>query len=229
MKNEPVQKVEEDADQVDDDHDENDEEEKVNDWSKDNEQDDEENGERKDRKSVCDFERATVVVLEANKVSEVSSEDLLKVLMCRGEKDKNPVLVNGCGRVLKQINREPIPRQNSRPFMNRGSRPFRGRPNFGRGNSRGFGPRGMRFNDDEERGDRPDFRGSDDERPPYRMRENDRGHMPFRGRDNRENRDNRDNRENRDNDRSSFRPRPFSKDPPKDNEERKPRFTQKSN
>lgn len=80
--------------------------------------------------SVLDFDRDEVAALEKKKVSEISTEELVKVVIRRGELEKNPVLFGGCGRLLKQINGERLaPRRGG----------YRGRGGFrGRGGNRGF-------------------------------------------------------------------------------------------
>lgn len=79
-------------------------------------------------KSVVDFDRDEVATYETKTVSDMSSEDLLKVVIRRGEMDKNPALSGGCERVLRQINRERLgmrptgPRVGPRPFFRQPSR-----------------------------------------------------------------------------------------------------------
>lgn len=68
--------------------------------------------------SVVNFDRTDVPKWETMKVNELTDEELLKVVVVRGESKKNPVLSGGCKRVLKQINGERFPR---RPQFMRGS------------------------------------------------------------------------------------------------------------
>jgi hypothetical protein len=58
------------------------------------------------RKSVLDFDRTTVKNTESEKVSSLSIDELLMVLITRGETQKNPVISGGCEKLLRQINRE---------------------------------------------------------------------------------------------------------------------------
>lgn len=60
------------------------------------------------KKSVLDFDRTTVQGFETRNVSSLSNDDLLMVLIRRGEEQKNPVISGGCERLLRQINRERI-------------------------------------------------------------------------------------------------------------------------
>lgn len=64
--------------------------------------------------SVADFDRNTVRELESKMVNELNMDDLLKVLIVRGEDQKNPVVSGGCERLLKQINRERVGRGRGR-------------------------------------------------------------------------------------------------------------------
>jgi hypothetical protein len=86
----------------------------IKDWSKESkhiEDDDfvdepvEESSETK--KSVLDFDRVEVGLLDVGEVAKLSNEDLLKVLVRRGEEQKNPAVASGCKKVLRQINFEP--------------------------------------------------------------------------------------------------------------------------
>ncbi len=102
---------------------------------------------RSKKPSVLNFDRDEVAELEKKKVSEVSTEELLKVVIRRGELEKNPVLFGGCSRVLKQINGERLaPRRGGG---------YRGRGRFrGRGGNQGFrSSRGRAFDNDEDNED----------------------------------------------------------------------------
>lgn len=91
---------------------------KVADWSKEsnqlndnkveseNEQGSQVHTEEPKKKSILDFDRDEVSLLEHKKVSDLNLNDLLKVLIRRGEVNQNPVLGGGCKRLLKQINSE---------------------------------------------------------------------------------------------------------------------------
>jgi len=63
------------------------------------------------RKSVMDFDRNEIATYEGKKVAELTVNDLLKVLIKRGEDQTNPIVSGGCERLLKQINRERIGRR----------------------------------------------------------------------------------------------------------------------
>lgn len=60
------------------------------------------------RKSVADFDRNVVKAYENKNVSSLTNDDLLMVLIVRGEEQKNPVISGGCEKLLKQINRESL-------------------------------------------------------------------------------------------------------------------------
>lgn len=93
-------------------------------------------------KSVLDFDRHEASVLE-KRVSdagiELSDEDLLKMLIRRGEVKKNPTLKFECGKTLQIINGEKVPRK---PFFKRDA-PFFGF-RFGKGDQMQGGPRDQR-------------------------------------------------------------------------------------
>lgn len=99
--------------------------------------------------SVVDFNRDEVRELESKKVSELGLEDVLKLLIVRGEDQKNPIVSGGCERLLRQINRERI---GGGPRPKRGYGGMRGPPPGMNNNyrSRGFrrrnNPRNMTNN-----------------------------------------------------------------------------------
>ena len=80
--------------------------------------------------SVVDFDRKEVEAYEPKLVSDCGVEELLKVLIVRGENSLNPVLAGGCKKTLKQIKGE---RYSNRPQNTRRSTNFRGKPRRGRG------------------------------------------------------------------------------------------------
>lgn len=82
-------------------------------------------------KSVLDFNRDDYRNMESMTVKEINTEDLLKILVCRGEDEKNPIISGGVSKVLRQINREPAPRRSD----------FRSGRRGGRGRGRGRGQR----------------------------------------------------------------------------------------
>ena len=94
--------------------------------------------------SVADFDRDTVRELESKNVSELNIDDLLKILIVRGEDQKNPVVSGGCERLLKQINRERVGRGRGR---GRGGR-FRRQEEFNQ-RRRYRGRFGRKFNNEE--------------------------------------------------------------------------------
>ena len=61
-----------------------------------------------EKKSVLDFDRSEVLTYEDMTVSSMSNDQLLMILIRRGEEQKNPVISGGCERLLRQINRESI-------------------------------------------------------------------------------------------------------------------------
>ncbi len=135
--------------------------------------------------SVVNFDRKEVPAWNSMKVSDLTDEQLLKVLICRGENLKNPVLSGGCKRVLKQINGERFPR----------------RPGFVRGNGRrapmnlsssgpgsNFGsdrPSGNRFGNSGRfnNNDRQERFNSNDRSSSYRQDRRDRPDRSEGGRD----------------------------------------------
>ena len=96
------------------------------------------------KKSVSDFDRSEIGALEDKKVSELTVNDLLKVLIkrCENSDPPSPIVSGGCERLLKQINRERIGKpfikhnnfNHEDSFRSRGfrSRGFRGRGRYGR-------------------------------------------------------------------------------------------------
>lgn len=62
-----------------------------------------------ERRSVLDFDRQEAAKLESSKASDLTNDQLLMILVTRGEAQKNPVISSGCERVLRQINRERLP------------------------------------------------------------------------------------------------------------------------
>lgn len=122
------------------------------------------------RPSVADFDRTEVAQWETKQLKELSTEDVIKVLICRGEKDKNPVIAGGAEKILKQINREMLPK----PFMSNGAP---------RGGSRGRG------------GFNPRFAQSD--RPTYNNNYNNRDDRNNNNRDGNRDSGNRDDRSDR--------------------------------
>lgn len=71
---------------------------------------------RSEHKSVCDFDYTVVGGWETKKVSDLSSEDLLKMIIVRGHREKNPVLWKGGEGLLKQINGERFRPDGERRF-----------------------------------------------------------------------------------------------------------------
>lgn len=85
------------------------------------------------KKSVLDFDRTTVQGYETRSVSALSNDELLMVLIRRGEEQKNPVISGGCERLLRQINRERItPHRVARSGPQDPPSHYRGRPQGGR-------------------------------------------------------------------------------------------------
>ncbi len=119
------------------------------DWVQESNHSSNRHNESKERKpSVVDFSRDDTEALEKKKVSELSTEELLKVVIRRGEKEKNPVIFGGCGRLLKQINGERLaPRRG-------GNNSYRGGNNSYRGGNQGYqGYRGGSQGNQGYRGD----------------------------------------------------------------------------
>jgi hypothetical protein len=58
--------------------------------------------------SVMNFDRSVTRANESKPVSSLSNDELLQVLITRGEDQRNPVLSSGSERILKQTNRERI-------------------------------------------------------------------------------------------------------------------------
>jgi hypothetical protein len=66
--------------------------------------------------SALDFDRELNRKFDSATVESLSTEDLLKVIIRRAEDEKNPVISGGCGRILKQINKERIGIYNNNRF-----------------------------------------------------------------------------------------------------------------
>ena len=78
-----------------------------------------------EKKSVIDFDRTEVAAYENMTVSDMSNDQLLMILIRRGEEQKNPVISGGCERLLRQINRESI-----NPHRGNRNNHFRGKNNY---------------------------------------------------------------------------------------------------
>jgi len=83
----------------------------VTDWSKESNKIDEDEFEEvavssEQTKSVLDFDRDEIGLFDVGDTAKLSNEDLLKVLVRRGEVQKNPAISAGCKRLLRQINSE---------------------------------------------------------------------------------------------------------------------------
>jgi len=87
--------------------------------------------------SVLDFNREEIKKLEEKKVLDLSTEDLIKIVIRRGEIEKNPPISRGVSKVLQQINLETIGKSDK---ARRGR--FRGHTRFSRNNNRGKRGRG---------------------------------------------------------------------------------------
>jgi len=67
--------------------------------------------------SCLNFDRTIIKTFENKKVSELTSEDLLKVIITRAEHQKNPNLITGGRRLLQDINMEDV--GNNTPLFDR--------------------------------------------------------------------------------------------------------------
>lgn len=76
------------------------------------------------RQSAFNFDRQEVGKLCDRKVSELNLEQLLQYTIRMGEEQKNPVVVQGCGRVLKMINGERMGGRHFEPRFNGPRRDF---------------------------------------------------------------------------------------------------------
>ena len=158
--------------------------------------------------SVFDFDRDEIAELEKKKVSEISTEELLKVVIRRGEQEKNPVLFGGCGRILKQINGERLASrrggsnggyrgQGGRDDSNGGNGCYRGRgQERGRGGNQGFrgrggrdsqGYRGRQFEDDDDDDQHGQRYTRQDQRSDYQGNRGPQGYPKHRQAHNRSN------------------------------------------
>jgi hypothetical protein len=167
----------------------------ISDWSRDKKVEDEEfeiddehdeHSHNYRRPRALAFDRTEVAKFADKKLSELSMDELLQYVVTLGEKQKNPTISRGVGRVLKEINGE---RSYRKPFSENG---FRG------GGFREYGQR-REFDKPEEVGEtsnQPSSQNTDGFRPT-------RSYNPrFNGRDGE--RDNRFNgRDNRFNNRDS--------------------------
>lgn len=70
-------------------------------------------------KSCLDFSREEIRELEDSSVTDISDEDLIKILIRRGEENKNPIIQTDCENLLKKINREPFFNDNKHKKFNR--------------------------------------------------------------------------------------------------------------
>ena len=114
----------------------------VTDWSKESSKIDEDDFEDVESspqtKSVLDFDRTQVAAIDVGDVAKLSNEDLIKILVRRGEEQKNPAIAAGCKRLLRQINGETS------------RRPHHPNSNFSRGRGGfGFHSRGPQLQNDE--------------------------------------------------------------------------------
>ena len=112
----------------------------------------------------------------SKKVSELSTEELLKSLICRGEDEKNPVIAGGCEKLLKQINREVI--FVKRGMDNRRQKPFTRKPRQRYEERRPYEDRGQRTSY-EDRGPRPPY--EERKTRPYEDRQRMRPNYEERG------------------------------------------------
>lgn len=88
----------------------------VTDWNNEVEQDAGSNEDQPRKKSVTDFSPEDIKQFMDQTVSDLDLEDHLKVVLQKARDQKNITIVVALERVLKQINREPIPRnRNNRP------------------------------------------------------------------------------------------------------------------
>lgn len=109
----------------------------VDDWTDDTQQ----TQQTERQRSVTQFDRSEVAKLESSTVSSLTTEQLLMLVIRRGEEEKNPVLSGGCERVLRQINRERIARPRFTGPRFKDQTATRGSYPFGRGGTRPQGTR----------------------------------------------------------------------------------------
>lgn len=84
--------------------------------------------------SVINFDRSEMEPLNEKKFSELETEQILKLLIMRADKEKNPIISGTIERVLQQINRERIPRKDNykKKFYNNRKSGFGDSSNDGR-------------------------------------------------------------------------------------------------
>jgi len=102
--------------------------------------------------SVADFDRSIVDTFEKKKVSELKIDELLKVLIVRGDKQLNPALSGGAEKLLRQLHREVL--RPKKPKTRRSGNRYRGErpPTRSRGRFRGgYGRYNYRRGGPEER------------------------------------------------------------------------------
>jgi len=104
----------------------------VQDWADesknaDQDQDSQDQEKREFANSVIYFDRDEVAALENKTVKDLSTEDLIKVGIIRGEQQKNPVVAGELKKLLKKINGERIRRRTGPPRFNK-FRNFNGPP-----------------------------------------------------------------------------------------------------
>lgn len=67
--------------------------------------------EKTEKKSVAQFDRTEIGALESKKVCEISTADLLKIAVRRGEIELNPIIAKSVLNTLKKINGESFRRK----------------------------------------------------------------------------------------------------------------------
>ena len=87
------------------------------------------------QQSVANFDRTLVQALEVKTVSDLNIDELLKVLITRGENQLNPALAAGATKLLRQLHRE---------VLHQRTHHFGGDNRDSRGRGRNRKPRGRR-------------------------------------------------------------------------------------
>ena len=96
---------------------------------------------QKPRKSVADFDYDEIRKMDTDKMTGISTQQLLMILTVRGHDQGNPTLKNGACNTLKAISFEHVPQQQQQherePYQQFGNNNMRGGMRGGRGGMRG--------------------------------------------------------------------------------------------
>lgn len=96
----------------------------ITDWSKESKTiEQEENSEDEHQKSVLEFDRKEYKDLDQKNTLQLTNDQMIKILICRGEEQCNPTIFRGLGNILQQIHGERT-RKSRKTFNFRGHKTF---------------------------------------------------------------------------------------------------------